>query len=96
MMETGVSSQSSVCVCVCCVYKCIHVLRVCFDGNIQAGLCLQRIGAGERDHQGLNHGHIADQVDKQTVGVDGVAAVGLEREGEKREEEDGGQGWVEA
>ena len=40
----------------------------------------------------MSQGHIADQVDKQTVGVDGVAAVGLERRGEKREEEDGGQG----
>ena len=58
----------------------VHLLQVWFDGHIQAGLCLQRIGAGERDPQGLNHG-LTDRVDKQTVGVDGVAAVGLEREG---------------
>ena len=59
----------------------VHLLQVWFDGHIQAGLCLQRIAAGERDPHGSNHGQISGRIDIQTVGVDGVAAVGLEREG---------------
>ena len=58
-------------------------LQVWFDGHIQAGVCVQRIAAEERDLKGMKNGLI-DRVDKKTVGVEGMAAVGLEREGRKQ------------
>ena len=58
----------------------VHLLQVWFDDHIQGGHCLQRIGTGERNPQWLIK-CLNDRVDKQTVGVDGVAAVSLEREG---------------